>query len=183
MRAVEKYAQNVRGIRERCERDLCRHGVLDEQRWTCGDKSRRQFHETQSATILNGRRSQELARAVDEKQAAVEKLHGLVGTRRGPDLNLLVKGSLAAAQKKRLLRIHVPAVSKAFLRVAGNELPHARVPGCGVAFGVVRTSGDVPTPDDLFQKSAALESLAVRTREVSARNGPVAMVLKRFQGP
>ena len=112
----------------------------------------------------------------------MEKLHGLVGARSGPDLNLLVQGSLAAAQKKRLLRIHMPAVSEAFLRVAGNELPHARVPRCGVAFGVVRTSGDVPAADDLFQESAALESFAVGTREVSAGDGLESLILKPFQG-
>ena len=78
MRAVEKYAQDVRRIRQRCQRDLGCHGVLEVQRRACGDESRRQFHETQPATIPNGRRSQEFSRAVDEKRAAVEKLHGLV---------------------------------------------------------------------------------------------------------
>ena len=75
----------------------------------------------------------------------------------------------------------MPAVAKSFIGVAGNEFPHAGVPGGRVAVCLIRSLRDVPTPNYLLQEARSLKGLAMCAVKGSPGNSLSAFILKGFQ--
>ena len=80
-------------------------------------------------------------------------------------MQLFGNASIPASQQNRLFWIQVPSIAKPFVGIAGNEFPHAGVPGRCVTVCFIRALGDIPAPQYLLQKTCSLQGLAMHARE------------------